>query len=84
MFRIVGLILQRIINLVGVALQFVIGIFPDSPFRMIEKAGFGDLLAKINFFIPVYEFVSIAQAWLIAIGVYYLWSVYARWVKAID
>jgi hypothetical protein len=84
MFRILGLFLQHIIDLVGAALTFLLSIFPDSPFTIIQNSQFADLIAKINFFIPVYEFISILQAWLVAIAVYYLYTVYARWVKAIQ
>jgi hypothetical protein len=79
-----GVILQKIINAVGSALAFLVSLFPQSPFSFIDSSQFSDLISKINFFIPVYEFIVIAQSWLVAVAVYYLYSVFARWVKAIE
>ena len=84
MFRLLGLFVQKIIDIVGAALGLLVSLFPRSPFQAISGSDFGDLISKINFFIPVYEFLSIAQLWLIAIAVYYLYSTFARWLKAID
>jgi len=84
MFKILGLFFQKIIDLVGAALNFLVTILPASPFQFVQGSGFGDIVSKINYFIPVYEFLAIIQAWLLAIAVYYLYSIFARWMKAIQ
>lgn len=84
MFKLLAAFVQSLLDAVVMVLNFVAGIFPSSPFMIIQHTGFGDLIAQINYFIPIYEFVSIAEAWLVAIGIYYAVSVLARWVKAIE
>lgn len=59
-------------------------LFPPSPFKIVENTAFGDLLAKINYFIPVYEMVTIGEAWLVAVTLYYAVSIMARWAKTIE
>lgn len=84
MFRGLAAFVQALLDAVVVVLNFVAGIFPNSPFTIIEHTGFGDLLAQINFFVPVYEFISLMEAWLVAVALYYAVSTLARWVKTIE
>lgn len=86
MFKILSGFLQKIINITGDILKLIISILPNSPFVYITSpdSAFSGLLAKINYFIPIYEFVVIIQAWLVAVAVYYLYSVMARWSKLIQ
>lgn len=84
MFEFVGNIFQKIIDTVGAALQQLINFLPTSPFTMIDNLGFGVLLGQINYFVPIYSFIAIGQAWLVAIAVFYIYSIFARWLKAIE
>ena len=84
MFKILGAFLQKLIELVGAALTFLAALFPDSPFQVISNSDFSALISQINFFLPVYEFIAIGQAWLIAVGIYYLYATFARWMKSIE
>ncbi len=84
MFKGLAAFCQMLLDALAFVLQTICKLFPPSPFVIVEHTGFGDLIAKINYFIPVYEFVSIAEAWLVAVGLYYAVSVVARWLKAID
>lgn len=84
MFKGLAAFVQALLDAVVVVLNFVAGIFPNSPFTIIEHTGFGDLLAQINFFVPVYEFISLMEAWLVAVALYYAVSTLARWVKTIE
>lgn len=60
----------------------VIRLLPRSPFRAwLDAAHSIPGLGVLNYFIPVAEMVSILQLWLVAIGLFYLYSVIARWVK---
>ena len=84
MFKGLAAFVQVLLDAVVVVLNFVAGIFPNSPFTIIQHSGFGNLLAQINYFVPVYEFISIMEAWLVAVGLYYAVSVLSRWVKTIE
>lgn len=86
MFKILSAFIQNLINITGDILKVIIQILPDSPFVYITSpdSSFSELLSKINYFIPVYEFVAIIQAWLVAVAIYYLYSVIARWSKLIQ
>lgn len=77
-------VLQTILDILGNLLSFLFSVFPPSPFRLVLDSTYSDFLAQINFFIPFYELIVIMEAWLVAIGVFYLYSVIARWVKAIE
>ena len=83
-FRRFSKILQFLINALGAVLSAVVSVLPKSPFQFVENSQFADLLAKINYFIPIYEFISILELWIVAVGVYYLYSIVARWLKMID
>lgn len=84
MFKGLAAFVQALLDAIVVVLNFVAGIFPNSPFTIIEHSDFGDLLSQINFFVPVYEFISLMEAWLVAIALYYAVSTLARWVKTIE
>lgn len=84
MFGILSGFLQALINVIGGVLGTLIGLLPKSPFTYLSASGFGSLIAQINYFIPIYEFVTILETWLIAVGLYYIYSIWARWVKAIE
>ncbi len=76
--------LQFILDALSGLLSLVVSFMPTSPFTFLANSQFGDLLAKINYFIPVMDFVVMLESWLVAIAAYYLYSIWARWVKAID
>ncbi|MDO4711182.1 MAG: hypothetical protein Q4A75_04320 [Peptostreptococcaceae bacterium] len=84
MFLALSKFLQFLINAVGLLLNGLVLIFPPSPFKFIMNSSYSDLIAKINYFLPIAEMVAITEAWLVAVGVYYLYSVYARFIKAIE
>ncbi len=66
-------------------LQAVLSLFPLSPFReTIDTLAALPFLGYLNWFVPVAEMVAIGLVWLTAIGVYYAWSVIARWIKVIS
>lgn len=64
--------------------KWVIGLLPNSPFKLLSNSPVQPYLAYINWFIPFDFIVSTMEAWLAAIAAYYLYSVILRWVKAIN
>lgn len=63
----------------------IVQFLPGSPFqRYIQAVGELPYLAEINWFIPVGEMIAIAQAWVFAIGLYYVYSVILRTINVIS
>lgn len=66
-------------------LRLVTSLLPLSPFRdFIDSFEQLPFLGYLNWFVPVGKMVEIGTAWIVAIGVYYLYSVIARWIKLIS
>ena len=58
---------------------------PLSPFTdIINSLAALPFLGYLNWFLPIGTFIKIGSAWLAAIGLYYLYSVIARWIKLIS
>lgn len=77
-------IINKLLYLVGMLAQLLSTLLPDSPFTIIKNSEFSGLISKINYFLPIYEFVAIMQTWLVAISIFYLYSLFARWIKAVQ
>lgn len=66
-------------------LSGLLSLLPLSPFtEIISSLSSLPFLGYLNWFIPIGMLLKIGSAWLAAIGVYYLYSVIARWVKLIS
>lgn len=66
-------------------LDLILKLLPLSPFApYIAELKDVPYLGYINWFIPVGTFVKIGMAWLVAIAIYYLYMVVARWIKLIS
>ena len=64
---------------------FLIGFLPYSPFRrVIDHIGNIPYIDTIAWFVPIDEIVLLLMYWTTAIGVYYVYMVVLRWIKAID
>lgn len=77
-------VLKSVLNLVNQALKWVVALLPNSPFKLIDNSPIKEFLPYINWFIPFDFIIATLTAWLTAIGVYYIYSVVLRWVKAIN
>lgn len=73
-----------IISSLGAILTLIVSLLPKSPFALIDNSPIAEYLPTINFFIPVSQIIAIGQAWLLAIGSYYLYQIVLRWIKAIE
>lgn len=63
----------------------LLSLLPLSPFTdAISTLAEMPFLGYINWFIPIGAMCKIAAGWLVAIGLYYAYSVIARWVKLIS
>lgn len=77
-------LINAILTVITSLLDLIYLVFPSSPFQIIKTAGFEDILAQINYILPLNEAIVILEAWVIAIAIFYLYSIVARWVKAIE
>lgn len=79
--------LDTLSNAIFTSLEAVLSIFPTSPFIILEQMSnteYYQWLKWLNWFIPIYTFVGIIQAWLAGIAIYYVLQVVLRWLKAIE
>lgn len=60
----------------------VFDILPKSPIVYLEKNNtISTYLGYVNYFIPVYLWISVLQAWLTSIGIYYCYKIILKWIK---
>ena len=77
-------VLNYIISAIGGAISFLIGFLPKSPFHYLEvNSVVNKYLGYLNWIVPINYIVTFLEVWLIAIGVFYIYQVFARWVKVI-
>ena len=66
-------------------LEKILSVLPMSPFSAyVSKFSSVPYLKHINYFIPISDFIAIGEAWLVAVGLFYLYSIILRWIRAID
>lgn len=66
-------------------LDKVINVLPTSPFSAyLDKFAAMPYLRYVNYFIPISDFIAIGETWLVAVGLFYLYSIILRWIRAID
>lgn len=80
--------LDSISELITKGLKAVLGIFPDSPFIVLnDLAGnsvISEWLGYLNWFVPINTFVAILEGWLACIAMYYVWQIILRKLGAIE
>ncbi len=63
----------------------LVNALPKSPIVFLQSNDtINHYLSYVNWFIPIYTFVSMTEAWLTAIVVYYVVSVALRWAKVVE
>lgn len=73
-----------IIKAFGKTLVHIINLLPDSPFEVMYNSVPSNLLSHLAWIIPFKIILSVAQAWVSAIMVYYSCMLVLRWIKAIE
>ena len=62
----------------------ILSILPNSPLRpYIDALGSVEWLPMLNWFVPIGNFITIGTAWLVAIGVFYIYQMILRWAKVV-
>lgn len=72
-----------VINAIGGALSFILGVLPKSPFKYLENASVKEYLGYLNWIVPIDYIITFLEAWLVAIALFYIYQAFARWVKMI-
>lgn len=73
---------NALIKGLGYALKAISLVLPDSPFSVIDNSPIHKYLGYINYFFPVGEIIVILETWLICVGIYYIYRIALRWIKA--
>ena len=77
--------LQSVIDGLGALLSAVVGLLPSSPFQgMYVLTLDNELLGMLAYIVPVPHILALLESWTVAVGVFYLYSVVLRWIKAIE
>ena len=62
----------------------IIQLLPTSPFQpYISQLASIPWLPYLNWFFPIAQCLQVAGAWLVAVGLFYVYSMIMRWVKVI-
>ena len=73
---------QAIINGLAALLTVIVNALPGSPFQGLTALTIDNKwLRYLAYVVPVGAIVSTMEAWLVCIGVYYLYMVVMRWAK---
>lgn len=63
----------------------IIKVLPSSPIvYLTQNDSISKYMSYVNWFIPVYLWISILETWLVAVTVYYVVQVVLRWVKVVE
>lgn len=72
-------------ELLNAFLDWLLTVLPTSPFRtFIDTCSDLPALGWLNWFVPVGQMIAIAELWLAAIALFYMYSIIARWIRAIQ
>lgn len=78
-------LLQSIIDVLGDFLRSVLVLLPSSPFNGFYSLTIdNEFLQVLAWIVPIKEIIATCEAWLISVGLFYLYSIALRWVKAIE
>lgn len=72
-----------ILQNINAILSWVVALLPDSPFAEIDSTPIKDIMAYINWIVPVDRIIQLTAAWLVCVTVYYVYMVILRWAKAL-
>lgn len=62
----------------------IVDFLPVSPVaRYIDTFSNLPYLSWLNWFVPVASIITIGETWLVCIGLFYMYSIILRWIKAI-
>lgn len=63
----------------------IVSFLPSSPIVYLESIPEVEkYLSMVNWFIPIYSMISLTEAWLLAVVLYYIVQIVLRWIKVIE
>lgn len=75
-------------DLINKGLMAILSLLPDSPFKILDDMTATGVIAEwlgyVNWFVPIYSFIGILEAWLLCIGIYYIYQAGLRWLNVIE
>lgn len=78
-------LLSMIGGFLNKAFALVLQFLPDSPLVALEKSPvITEYLGYLNFILPISPIIATMQAWVTCIGIYYIWQLVLRAIKAIE
>lgn len=77
--------LEWLSNSFKTILNNIINILPTSPIVFLTRnSTISKYISYVNWFIPVYLWISMLETWLVAVMVYYIVQVILRWIKVVE
>lgn len=77
-------IINKIIYIVGVVLNTIFSLLPNTPFTISDTSVIGEYMGYLNWIIPIDKILIVTISWLTAITLYYVYQIVLRWIKAIE
>lgn len=78
-------IFYTIMEVLNTVLNYIFSFLPRSPFTSaMDTIGEIPYLGYINYFIPIKGILAITTIWLTAVGIFYVYQIVLRWIKAVD
>lgn len=77
-------IVNFIISAIGTLASSILSLLPDSPFSSVKIQSISSkYLGHLAWIIPFETIITVLGSSLVAVGIYYLYQIVLRWVKAI-
>lgn len=77
--------IQGLVDGFAAVLRGIVGLLPQSPFTGFYNLSLeNEYLSILAWVVPVNEIIATCEAWLVAVGLFYLYMIVMRWVKAIE
>lgn len=76
--------LETIIGIFQQLWYAIVNFLPGSPLKaFINALGRVPYLAELNWFFPVSECITVLEVWLVAVSLFYTYSIIMRFVRVI-
>lgn len=76
--------LNALIKALGYTLEKLFFFLPDSPFRSFVDSFDTSMFAPLSHVLPVAQMAAVFQAWIVAVGIYYMYTIILRWFKVVE
>lgn len=78
-------ILEKIGGTLSELWEKLLDVLPKSPVSYLEADDeIKEILSYVNYFIPISAMISLLEAWILVIAIYYGFQLLLRWAKLIE